>query len=314
MGLLEVLFQPTRVATFVCGVAFALLVFQAIEDGTGKEHRVKTNEGAEKSSAEGKESQRPSNFVWTPTKNLGLNLDGIKSVIIEVGTNNNADTRDMAIRRPDALLLLFEPLTVLPAHQNGCRGMERRCSLITAAVSNTNSLATFRIGVGTRCSSLMSKGTGCGRGVGNIVVPTLTLDSILDELPADLPIELLMVDAQGTDFYALAGLKRHHKRIANLIFECQDLARGNKLFIYDKEKTKTCSEIVSCVQKFYGMEYVGSSFNMPHVREMNALMVQQGHPLANVNIRHPRMSDSFNKTDTLLTRGVYPCPEADWTA
>ena len=238
-------------------------------------------EGTRTTSTVSSETQLP----WSPLKHLGLNLDGIKSIIIEVGTSNAADTREMALRRPDVLLVLFEPLLVLPAHTNGCKGMERRCTLITSAVSNMNGLATFRIGSGNRCGSLMGKGTGCAKTIGSIVVPTLTLDTILDQLPTHLPIELLMVDAQGSDFFALAGIKRHHERIANLIFECQDLARGNRLFIYDRDTTKTCSEIVACVKEFWGMEYLGSSFNMAHVREMNVLM----DPLHNANIRHPTL-------------------------
>jgi FkbM family methyltransferase len=239
----------------------------------------------------------------------------VKKVLIEVGTNNRPDFAHIARASSDVLYIMVEPLTAQAALAAGCKHIEDRCTVVAGAVSNFNGFSSFRVGAASACSSLQPGGRGCAAKAAQIVVPTFTLDRILDEIPGDLPIELLVLDCQGTDFYAASSLRRHRHRVANIILECQDIPHRSKLSLYPSKKERNCGEVVSCITQHWGEGWVLHKLqeNMYHVKEVNAIFVNTRHPLNSGASKRPIIVVHPYRNGTSHTvQHPAPCPLTEW--
>jgi hypothetical protein len=155
--------------------------------------------------------------------------DGTRHVAIEIGCSD-FDTMDVEWlpREPHGFLLAFEPLLdkfavllsrgtrryhanatdqAVPLGHHHPRGI-----VLPLAVSERGGPVTFTVGSVAGCSSLRTVNTAsrwghhCKRTLERRLVDSVSLTRALRMVPAELPISMLKLDAQGVDFDLLRTL------------------------------------------------------------------------------------------------------------
>ena len=85
----------------------------------------------------------------------------------------------------------------------------------------------------SRCIRDHDTGQAAGSAGQAIVIPTITLGTLLNWIPAAVVVDLVKVDAQGADLMILRTMGPAKKRVRNLQIEVQDLQPSDRLRMYE---------------------------------------------------------------------------------
>lgn len=188
---------------------------------------------------------------------------GTKRIFMEIGCSDvNTLDDDVLDLDPEAFLLSFEPMldkwAVLAARGTSRYHGERkdlavplghhhrRGHVLPLAVSTSRGATTMHISRIAGCSSLRASRRGgekdseCRRQSERRVVPAITLGDALALAPAELPVRLLKLDAQGLDLAILRVTPPSAlARVQQLTFEVHKDSCALEQALYERE---TCAE------------------------------------------------------------------------
>lgn len=234
----------------------------------------------------------------------------ITTIVIEVGTHANPQFLPKTKRSPNQYFIGVEPIVprkVMPL----CNGIANRCSIFPVAVGLREGTALMNVGAETSCSSLLPLHgpTGSCHSLQSFRnVTTVTLGTILRRLSSNILVEVIALDLQGFDLYALSTLARDRalrSRIGNLILECQDLSVGSPKLL--SPGARTCGEAVACISQHWGFKLTACTRTvMP--AEYNCVFINPANPLHSTAYRHPFVHSSTPHTITVVEHSAV-CPE-----
>ena len=119
----------------------------------------------------------------------------------------------------------------------------------------------------------------------------------------------MLTDNQGSDLFTVAGMRgKHYNRVANLMVECQELPLSHVLLL--APGVRNCSEVVSCVVKWFAFTFRGCRRNMA-TEEYNCIFFNPRHPLHSTSLEPKHMSseeDGILTPRRIVQDGVV-CPE-----
>jgi FkbM family methyltransferase len=234
--------------------------------------------------------------------------DGITSILVEVGSNNQPELTQLLKDDPHAFLIAFEPQPLVFAELSANVGQLKtnRVMIIPAAIAPEHTFLTMYVSKIPGCSSLRAMNEAasrfanknikvapkkslktklrtvafCASADSQIKVPTFPLSSILSLIPPNLPIGFMMVDAQGFDLSVVSTIGvRRASSIHQLVVECQDL-RGDKgdsvLFLV--QGAPTCAEVRDCIERHFPHRLSHCYINAEKVRELNCVFMHPDVP------------------------------------
>jgi FkbM family methyltransferase len=155
---------------------------------------------------------------------------GVKRVWFDIGAHKEAMySLPSILEQEDLAVIALEPMFDMWG-QLSLQRRHKRLYAIPAAIHVYEGYFPFRRAVTDMCSSLKDVveaakyqrwSGGCDGTSYTFNVPTLRLETIIELLPEDLPIEFVKVDAQGSDFEVMQSAGRLLRRIHAFVVEVQ---------------------------------------------------------------------------------------------
>eukprot|EP00759_Apiculatamorpha_spiralis_P045409 PhF_6_TR42170/c0_g2_i2/m.63760 len=243
------------------------------------ELRIKFSNGSEYSIAPVDPTRRMLQRLADPQVN-------ISRIIMEIGTNTKPDFMGV-LADPTTYFIAFEPLPyifpIMVANVVPTAAVKENFLPIPAAVSPTPGYLTIHESSIPGCSSLLTlsskagesfkaeadsrvqaaKNTKkrphvsalrmagvCTKSKKNHTIPVFPLSHFLPFIPKERFIDLIVIDAQGYDYFVVKSLGEERHRVANVVLECQNLEPGHPKLL--TVGAKTCGEQYNCVAQTWG--------------------------------------------------------------
>lgn len=174
-------------------------------------------------------------FVFDPS---------IKHVFLDIGV---MDVTDFVKEISEDASLLVIGIDANPHTLTWQKFKHPRFKLFNFAAGSQDSITLFHVTKNPGCSSVLQPNTQnfdgdhlpdwvkaqCLQTAETINVTMRRLDSFLDRIPMDIPIDFLKTDVQGYDFEVLKSAGDALKRVQKVQYEIQDNVEGSSHNLYD---------------------------------------------------------------------------------
>jgi len=215
----------------------------------------------------------------------------VKTAIVEVGTNVFPAHLGDALEDPSVLFIGVEPIPskFVILQRLLAEKLPSRHVALPVAVADGGGEVPFNIAFISTCSSLLTLAGGnnegqetpnmCKKLHDRVYVPKVPLDKLLSFLPPAMRVRVLTIDAQGFDVPVAFTLRKKAEIVNHLVFECQDLPKGDKRWLYSG--SYSCSAAIQCVGGATGFRFKDCSHNHEDYKanfENNCWMVNDGAP------------------------------------
>jgi len=225
---------------------------------------------------------------------LPENLHGVRRVVIEVGTNTRPELRH-SLNNGHTFFIPFEPMP--PTFRVMSKDLKKEkpnhwgnVLPVPAAIAPEPGHLTLYESENPACSSLLPMSTkakdvfdimgnrrqkvvdivsGCTKNATVHMVPVFPLSQILAFIPRKVPIDIIMIDAQGFDLAVVKTMGEERHRVGHVILECQNLSPGNAKLL--TVGAKTCGEQYNCVARKWGWKMRFCWWNFRALKELNCL-------------------------------------------
>eukprot|EP00929_Paragymnodinium_shiwhaense_P032582 TRINITY_DN18030_c0_g1_i2.p1 TRINITY_DN18030_c0_g1~~TRINITY_DN18030_c0_g1_i2.p1 ORF type:complete len:400 (-),score=45.98 TRINITY_DN18030_c0_g1_i2:68-1267(-) len=224
---------------------------------------------------------------WLPLQEDGTFQlpKSVRRVFLDIGAFQSEFSKGHVTDQDDLFVIGFEPGANF--YDNIRHGfLEPRFLVVPAAVASTGKSRIFHFhseGGGYVMSSLktLSESADVKKMPGMVQaalsvrrskpVPIVSLESVLERIPADVRIPIVKVDAQGSDLDVVLSAGLQARRVERFLLECQDLPRGHPDILYDGQPNK--QEMVLTLRAM-GFALERCWVNNPLIYEENCVFVR----------------------------------------
>lgn len=251
-------------------------------------------------------------YYSVPVPSFPLGPDGLFSypnvttLWFDVGAHESAMySRDSLNARPELGVIAFEPMYDKWGKLSTTNRVNDRLFTVPAAVSSGDpvSFSTFRRAATDMCSSLRPIDTrtrrkdwppGCTETIWTVTVPTVTLASVLERIPSSIRLEMLKIDAQGSDFDVVKSAGDAIKRFDQVYAEVQV-----GVTLYAGSATK---EMFTSYMEDKGFVLVSANPQNRAKTEINVFFVRKGSGIdpETVDIPDEPGRKQFTKPDRII--------------